>query len=342
MHNLVQAATEPSADVRRAFERIRDQGSLPSPKGVALRILQLSRDDAATMKTIAAAIECDPAIAARLLKVANTPLAGANRRIASIQRAVTFLGTRAVTSLALGFSLVSDNRQGSCRGFDYDLFWAESLAYGVASRHLAGRLGSFAPDEAFGCGLLGQIGRLAFAVACPESYGEVLSAWSQDSRNRLAEREVATFGIDHCAMTAEMMNGWHLPEVFCLAVRHQLHPNSGELEQGSRSLSFARILQLAGGIARVLPRPNAHTEVLSDFVVRAAGLGIPPGTYNEMFDSISREWREAGTIFAIRTRRVPPLAEIMGEAVAQQGRLGFTTDVSVESTIDAGGADVRG
>ena len=303
--------------VRQAYEKIKAAVCLPSPTGVALHVLQLARDKEASMAAIAAAVESDPAIAARLLKMVNSPLAGTARKIVSIPRAVALLGVRAVTSLALGFSLVSTCRSGPQEDFDYDLFWSESLAQGVAARHLAAHLRTFAPDEAFACGLLCQIGRLALAGPgldgrCSTPQGDA------DSQFRADQTGMTSFEIDPYDLAAEMMADWHMPEIFRSAVRAQKDLAAAELVVGSRAYEFAHVLQLAGVVARILPRSTVYRDAVSELLVQANRLGIEPDAYHEVFDSISREWRNAGAIFSIRTRPVPPLTEIY--AIAQERR----------------------
>ncbi|MGB2985378.1 MAG: HDOD domain-containing protein [Phycisphaerae bacterium] len=315
------------------YEEIKASRELPSPTGVALQILKLAQDEDSTVEQIAAVVESDPAIVSRLLKLVNSPLAGMPRQIASIQRTVALLGVNTVTSLALGFSLVSNHRQGECSAFDHELFWSESVARGAAARHIANRVKSFSPDEAFTCGLLSQIGRLALATAFPEHYANTLRTAASDDSEELAEVEQAVFGIDHNELAAEMMGDWHMPVIFQEAVRAQGAPDKGNLEPDSRAVLFARILHLAGSIAWVLTRPTVYRDDLSTLVLEANRLRISPHIYHEVFDAIANEWREAGSIFSVRTRRVPPLAEIYSQAQERQGVLEKKGTVHAPDTL---------
>ena len=119
-------------------------------------------------------IKSDPALSLQLLKIVNSPVAGVGPKVGSVVRATVLLGFRTVSSLALGLSLVSDNRRVACAGFDYDAFWSGSLARAVAASHLARVLKTCSPDEAFTCGLMCQIGRLAFVCAYPQRYARLL------------------------------------------------------------------------------------------------------------------------------------------------------------------------
>lgn len=312
------AATE-SIMSTSVYEKIKTSHKLPSPTGVALQILKLSQDDESGIEEIAAVIESDPAIASRLLKLVNSSLAGMPRQIASISRAAALVGTRAVTDLALAFSLVSQYSRGYCVAFNYELFWSDSLGRAVASRHLAHRVKIFPPDEAFACGLISQIGRLALATAFPVEYTEVLNRVTADSSDEqaqleLTELESAAFDIGHDELTAEMMRDWHIPAIFCDAVRAQLTPDGGGFGFDSRTRMFVRILHLSGVMSAIFSRPRVYRDSLSRLLCEANNLNINPQILHETFDAVSHEWRETGEIFSIQTRPVPSLAELYSQA----------------------------
>lgn len=303
------------------YHAIRATNDLPSPSDVALRVLELAQDEAATIDEIAAVVELDPAIASRMLQLVNSPLAGMRRRIVSVRRAAALLGVRAIANLVLGFSLVSENRWGRCSAFNYELFWSESVVRAVAAGHLADRLKNFAPDGAFTCGLLSQIGRLALATAFPERYSDVLDAVAAADPGNLVEIESSTFGINHNELAAEMMADWRLPAIFCEAVRAQDAPDAENLKLHPHACQLAHTLYLTGSIALVLTQRTVYRDTLSVLAEEAARQGIDPYVCYEMLDAISEEWRDAGSIFSVETPRVRPLAEIYDQAQERQGIL---------------------
>ncbi len=324
-----------------AFQTIKGLHRLPSPTGVALRILELAQNEETTVDEIAAAVESDPAIASHILKMVNSASAGMPRRIASVRRAVGLLGARAVKGLALGFSLLSGHRKGTCLAFDYDLFWSESVARAVTARHLVRGLDGFAPDEAFTCGLLCQIGRLALATAFPKRYADAILAAESDNPASLIEIERSTFSIDRNELAAEMMADWHIPEVFCEAVRAQGAPDSGNLEPDSPVCRFAHVLHLTAPIALILTQPTTYRDTLSTLANDAAGLGITPYLCHEMLDAISPEWTEVGAVLCIKTRQVPPLAQIYAQAKVRQEEL-FKAPAAYLSGLNEEGQSVSG
>ena len=291
-----------------AYKLIKETDRLPSPKGVALEILRLTEDDSTTIESLSSVIEADPAIASQLLKVVNSPLSGISRKIVSISRATIMMGFRSVASLALGLSLVSSNQKGGCSAFNYGLFWSESLGCGVAARNFA-KPAKVSPDEAFTCGLLSQVGRLALASVYPDRYAQALGEVSSDPTD-LSQLETDMFDINHNELAAEMMADWHLPVVFSDAVRTQENPNESGLEKFSPTHQLAKILNLSESVSNVLAAEAVDLDMLSSITNKAFTLGIRPDQVQESFDHIRDEWRDTGQIFSIKTKEVPTLAEI--------------------------------
>jgi len=297
-----------------AYQLIKATQRLPSPKGVALEILRLTENDETTIEAIGAVIQSDPALSSQLLKIVNSPLSGMTRKVGSISRATVLLGFNTVSSLALSLSVVSDNRTSACKGFDYDAFWSESLACAVSTRHFAKLTQLISPDEAFSCGLLCQVGRLAFASAYPDRYAQALAVVGEDSSD-ISDFENELFSIDHNNLAAEMMSDWHLPATFEAAVRVQEKPEESGLDPESREYKFAKLLHLAKSVATVLTNITVEADTLSFITNEAFHLQIRPDQLQEAFDLIRDEWRDAGRIFRIPTRDVPTLGEIHSRCI---------------------------
>lgn len=295
---------------RQTYETIRQTCTLPSVGDVAREILRVANDESATIAQVAAVVENDPATAARLLKLVNSPLAGISRKIASVPQAVGLLGLETVKSTAVAFSLVTNSKQGACTAFDYETFWSESIAAAVTARHLAHRLKHIAADEAFTCGLFCQIGRLAFATAYPERYAELLGQVDEDDPSNLSRSELESFGIDHNQFAAEMMADWSLPAIFCNAVRRMDLTDNDDLDGGDRDVAIARTLHLAVAISHIFVPLVTQRKALASVTNEANRLGIGPLVFAEVFDAVAQEWHFIGSIFEVRTRNVPPLAEI--------------------------------
>jgi hypothetical protein len=88
---------------------------LPSPPGIASRILDLSQDETASFADVADIISIDPALTAKVLRIANSPIYAKQRKIENLRQAIMVLGLNSTMMLALSFSMVSglDNKDAT-------------------------------------------------------------------------------------------------------------------------------------------------------------------------------------------------------------------------------------
>ena len=180
---------------------------LPAMPAVAMELLSSLSDDNTEVDALARRIAQDQAIAARVLRVANSPFYGLQTQVGSIRDAIVVLGFSSVRSLVLTATVVSGLPAGRCPGFSQEHFWRHGLAVGVAARSLAQALGRKA-DNLFIAGLLHDIGRLAMVVVAPDDYARVI-ATARD----LVQRGIEFLSTDKVhttergALTAPMLGG---------------------------------------------------------------------------------------------------------------------------------------
>jgi HD-like signal output (HDOD) protein len=308
--------------LEQAYREIADNPDLPSPTGVALRIIELADQDDVELADLAAVVETDPAIAARLLRLVNSPAMGMRRTVGSISQAISLLGLRTVKWITLGVSLVSNHSRGRCEHFNYEGFWSESLGRAVAARALTRRVGKFDPNELFAYALLSQLGRLVLAQVCQERYSNLLATVAEDDPAELALLENAIFGFGHHELTARLIVDWSLPDLAGEAIRQQYDVQPGLGERVSQGEQAAGILQIAGLTARLLSKVEPPPPLPMLLMKKARLLGIGPDGYHELFDAVRQEWLEAGKVFDLQCRVVPSLSEIYLAARRRMAALG--------------------
>lgn len=228
---------------------------LPSPRGAALELLRLSRDEKASVADVAHVAQADPVLAARLIRAANGAAHGAVPT-GSLKAAVLRLGFAATCHVALAFSLLNDHRRGGCASFDYQAFWSQSLLRALAARAVAARLGTADPQDVLVAALLAEIGRLALASARPAVYGELLAQHGQSGAAlRAAEQE--RFGIDHGALGVALLARWTLPSPTVAAVESYFAPpiHVDGPDRAVRRMGWT--LLLAQAIARSITQAGA-------------------------------------------------------------------------------------
>ena len=306
------------------YAALKATGKLLSPKGVALAIIHLLQRDDYRVADLVQLVQSDPAIAGRVLYFANAAVFGRSRPIISLRGAIIALGTFRLRDLVIGLSVMNEHRQGRCTAFDYEGFWAHSLATGIACQQLAG-FAQIASEELFTIGLLSRIGELALASIFPHDYSELLIA-ARESKLDLIPTEQQRFGMDHLDLAASLLAEWGLPEVLIQAAYHHANPDDAGFVAGSRVQTLTYCLAFASALARLcMVDQESRWSLLPALLARAARLGIESDELNALVDGMVRHWREWGATLHLRTQDLPPFAEILAASPPMR-RMGSSGD----------------
>jgi len=188
---------------------------------IFIRVSRMVDDPRCSAAAIAQALGSDPALTARLLRIANSPFYGFPSRIDTVTRAVTVIGTRGVRDLVLASTAV---RIFSHIGVvDMRSFWSHSLLCGLGSRLLAVRCGAVEPEALFVSGLLHDIGQIIILTKLPE-VGRETRVRAEDCALPLYSLERSVMGFDHATVGGELLRQWMLPKAIWEAVKYHHDP----------------------------------------------------------------------------------------------------------------------
>ena len=291
-------------------EQLKLSGQLPTPRGVALAILEISQRENATLEAIARVVQTDPALSGRLIKLANSA-SYISRPVVSVQDVVARLGMATVRHLALGFSLVDQYRSGACQAFDYQRYWSHSLLMALGMQALGRRVHVADADELFVCGLLAQVGLLALATAYPDEYSAVLMAHHADPAQAIIVQERARLETDHIELGIVMMSDWGMPRIFTGPITHYEYPDNPSRPLDSRSNSLMLMLRLSHRLADLgLANADLRPKLAQEWVALAKELDIPPQDAGRFIDEVIHSWREWSELLKIPATALPSFAEI--------------------------------
>jgi len=291
----------PPIDINQ-LQQLNATGDLPSPKGAALAIIRLTRKDDLSLAELARVIKTDPAFVGRLVKAANGSALLPGRPIVSVQDALMVVGLPAVRNMALGFSLLSNYRNGRCENFDYERYWSGALLMAIGCQSLAKRLPCASPDEMFCLGLLARIGELAMATLFPAEYSEVLVEARATDADGLVALEHNAFAMTHRELSAAMMGDWGMPRVFQEVAYHFESPGGAPFGEGSRDTSILRLTCLAAEIAQYcLADPAARPVVMEHVEHVAAEVDLDASALETVIEEITKAWVEWGKLLQVAT-----------------------------------------
>lgn len=135
--------------------------SLPSLPEVAMKIGKAVSEDSTDAHRLAELLSNDPAMSAKLLKVANSPRFGGAAQIRTLPQAISRLGFRTVHNLVITFAMKELFRTKSQNlASRMDALWQHSRRVAAMAHVLSKQLPQFDPDFALLAGLIHDIGAL--------------------------------------------------------------------------------------------------------------------------------------------------------------------------------------
>lgn len=201
---------------------------LPAVPGIYLALGRALSSSASSIADIAAIIERDPALTAKLLQLVNSAFFGQRREVGSVGQACALLGTGLIRNLALAHDVFSAD---TWRGSDPSWLEAEGAhAVAVAGIARAMQRDSRLAEVAVAAGLLHDIGKMIISTpAAAETHAEI---------------------------GAYLLGLWGLPHVVVEAVAHHHAPH----RVGPRVGAVLAAVHLADGLVH-----EAHDGIAREF-----------------------------------------------------------------------------
>jgi HD-like signal output (HDOD) protein len=208
--------------------RVAEITTLPQ---VARRIMEITSDPEASSSELKEALEGDPALSARVLRLVNSSAVGLAHRIANLQRAVAYLGFRQIRNLAWT-AFVADlfRNQEAIGRYRRSELWNHSIAVAILAKMIAMRHGRTDFEDVFLGGLLHDFGIILMDQYDHKRFRELVSHLRAGSTLETFER--AYLGYTHCELGTAVGERWLLP-VNCLeAIRWHHHSDPPVADKG--------------------------------------------------------------------------------------------------------------
>ncbi len=344
----------------RRIELILQQLSqLPTLPTVAVRVLEVTQDDSSSAQEVVDLISGDPVLTARILQLVHRADSGVRGDVNTVERAVVLLGFEAVRSAVLAASVFqsfsADKSSGSTH-FKREEFWKHCIAVACCAELMAealtggkGDRDGIVPAEAFVCGLLHDVGKVALDAALPKSYDRVVEA-ADLLRGNIADVERTVVGLDHMVVGKRLAEQWKFPATLrdCIwlhgqspdalpaTVRNPRLVNLVTLADlivrehhlgysGNYTFPVARsVLADAVGLSEEAVR-EAQQHLIAHVEPRAKALGLGEARSAELYQSAleqaNRELGRIGDQLAAKNRRLQIRAKFFDALAQFQGEL---------------------
>jgi diguanylate cyclase (GGDEF)-like protein len=317
--------------MRTRLNEILASDDLPSLPEVAIRVIEIAKQDEPDFAELASVIRLDPAICARLLKTANSALFGLRTQVSSVEAAIPSLGVTLVRTLVLGFTLgdrilFSSSRMKGCAR----RIWRSSIVQATTAETLAQRIEGADPPTWFLTGMLQNIGKLAMLSGLKNQYTDVVS--SADSFESEQAREKRAFGCTHVEVGAELCRRWNMDDQIISTFESRLEhtesvdPSPHEAGRDSLLLPAVSIGRMtADYFAEVVRDLERNRSCIDDALIRS--MAIPPDELVSFYSDIDRRTDEVAAFMRIDIGQEPVLEQVLADAHATLARIAIQNQV---------------
>lgn len=206
-------------------ELIMNARDLPAMPHVASKVLELASSPDTTAQRLQQVIADDQAMAARILKIANSALYACSRKIRTLTEAIVMLGFNTIRSLVVTSAArnmyLSDNRT---MGLKERLLWEHSIGCAIGCRILVQKRHPALSEEAFLAGLMHDIGKLVLNQYASDKFDEIVQSVYNDGQ-QFVDVERDHLGFDHAEVGALLVSKWKLSPQLEEAIRYHHTPD---------------------------------------------------------------------------------------------------------------------
>lgn len=265
--------------------RILEAKNLPALPAAVSEINRLMNDPNSSTEQIAKVMERDQALAAKVLKMVNSPIYGFPGRISSIRHSLVLLGVNVIRGIIIS-SAIFDTMNKSMLGL-----WEHSVASSLASLEIAKASGLEHPEEYSIMGLLHDIGKMVFSMQIPEAKQEIDNlVKSQDMLFRNAEKELLGFG--HEKINGWLCEHWNLPLNLKEGMVYHHAPHLAQFHPEAAS-----VVHVADFMARLFECGNGGDDNVPQLDARALRtLGLNHNIIENIMDELVALYSDAANL----------------------------------------------
>ncbi len=280
---LIKGSGAPSPDKKRRVTSIEFRGKKSPPERArivaknahsllvlphaAAKVTTLCNDPNATADDLAAPIRSDSAIAAMVLRRANSAALGGTRRISTIRDAVVRIGRRETRQLAITVAVYKlFDKEEKSFGFNRYMYWVHALGAALAAQTLTRNVKSIEGEDAFLAGLLHDMGKIMFDDHLNKDYRKVLQrAGTEGVRMARAEQEL--FAMDHAFLGARVSENWNLPRPITEAIEGHHRPFAAQAEDDQHEVTLAQLTAMGNSIIKAMGAGHSGDFYVDDLPI---------------------------------------------------------------------------
>jgi HD-like signal output (HDOD) protein len=185
---------------------------LPTPDFLVQNIIAVASDPESNTKDLNNAVIKSPPLSAKILKMSNSAYYALPRRVTKLTQAINILGFKTVRNLALSIFTVKSYFRKEYEFFNTEKFWKHLMGTAIASELLSKHLNYPEREEAFLCGMLHDMGKIAMSIIMPDIF-EMIIKVSRHKKISFEEAEELLETYSHQQIGKILFESWNLSDV---------------------------------------------------------------------------------------------------------------------------------
>lgn len=263
-----------SSEIMARIDRV--DIKLPEVPSLVFELNEIISNPMSSAENIAQVINRSPSLTATLLKIVNSAFYGLRSKIDSIARAVMLMGSKEVSNLAMGITIMETFKDIPQEVMNVASFLEHNLACGIVARILAAHSNIPQTEQLFISGMLHDIGRLLIYKYFPE-YAKLTILEAEQSGIPLLKAEKKILGCTHAHLGKKLLNKWKLPLTLVDNVSYHHNPSSAP------NPAMAATLQMADIIVHGLGIGNSAEQIIPAFDSKAwERLNLPVDAFHSL------------------------------------------------------------
>jgi HD-like signal output (HDOD) protein len=201
--------------------------NVPTVPQIILEVSNLIEDPKTSASILGRMISNDQGLVTKILTIANSPLHGIPRRVATIDFAIVVLGFNQVKNIVVALSMMETLKVLGNKKFDQTKYWVHSILTAAAAKRIADDLGYQTSGEVFTAGLLHDLGIPIIYKYFNKEYKEITDAVNNSNMTYL-EAEEKYLGITHQDIGRFLVDRWNLPVSIADVISFHHNPSLAE------------------------------------------------------------------------------------------------------------------
>lgn len=201
--------------------------NVPTVPQIILEVSNLIDDPKTSASILGKMISNDQGLVTKILTIANSPLHGIPRRVATIDFAIVVLGFNQVKNIVVALSMMDTLKTIGNKRFDHKKYWIHSILTAAASKRIADDLGYQTSGEVFTAGLLHDLGIPIIYKFFNKEFKEIVNLVNKNKLSYL-EAEEEVLGITHQEIGRYLVDKWNLPVSIADVISYHHKPSLAE------------------------------------------------------------------------------------------------------------------